>query len=418
MLLKLQTGFVWEKRQVFQMNKKGFFSVYACMFLAVLLTVAGIFIADVKKSTVEGIALSGSRLWSHSILAEYDQNLQNRYHLFGYYGYPAMVKEKLTFYAEEFFAEKKNADLEIVSCSLHEHALRNTDVFSRQITAWGKLSLADQKDEASFSATIKGVTHHQKPEKEVLFSDLPSDGCRTGASIAAVINLLQGKTMLHDLIKSGTDTCFQIDYIFSHFKNQCHFRNLGETYLQSEAEYIIGGRTSDGENEKAVKNKILALRETMNLAYLEKSPEKTAAVQAAAALVNPGAAEVTAQSILAAWAYAESLNDHRLLLAGYPVALVKTDESWATDLDAVLEKDGVEGCIYTGTEKGDDYEDYLRLFLFSMEEETRLLRMMDLIQINMRYLYYDSFLIGDYYGGVSYTYNINGETCHVEETYE
>ena len=43
---------------------------------------------------------------------------------------------------------------------------------------------------------------------------------------------------------------------------------------------------------------------------------------------------------------------------------------------------------------------------------------MDLIQINMRYLYYDSFLIGDYYGGVSYTYNINGETCHVEETYE
>lgn len=418
MLLKLLTGSDWAKWQVFRMNKKGFFSVYACLFLVVLLSVAGLLVAGARKSSVVGTAYAGSKVWSHSILAEYDQNLQNRYHLFGYYGYPALVKEKLEFYAEEFLGEKKKTDLEIISCSLHEHALRNTEVFSRQITAWGKLSLADKINEDALPAAIKGVTHHQKPEKQVLFSDLPSDGCRTGASIADVINLLQGKTMLHDLIKSGTDTCFQIDYIFSHFKTQCHCRNLGETYLQSEAEYIIGGRTSDGENEKAVKNRILALREAMNLSYLEKSPEKSAAVQAAAALVNPGAAEVTAQSILAAWAYAESLNDYQLLLAGYPVALTKTDGSWATDLDAVLEKDGVEGCIYTGTEKGDDYEDYLKLFLFSMKEETRLLRMMDLIQINMRYLYYNSFLIGDYYGGVSYTYNINGETCHVEETYE
>jgi hypothetical protein len=44
--------------------------------------------------------------------------------------------------------------------------------------------------------------------------------------------------------------------------------------------------------------------------------------------------------------------------------------------------------------------------------------MMDLIQMNMRYSYYEDFSLGDYYGGLSYTYNINGETCHVEETYE
>ncbi len=400
------------------MNKKGFFSVYACLFLVILLTAAGIFIAGAKKSTVVGTAYADSRLWSHSILAEYDQNLQNRYHLFGYYGYPAMVKEKIEFYAEESFSEKKNIDLEIVSCSLHEHTLRNTETFSSQITTWGKLSLADKSEEDAIPAAIKGVTHHQKPEKEVLFSDLPSDGCRTGNSVSDIINLLQGETMLPDLAKKGTATCFQLDYIFSHFKNQCHSRNLGETYLQSEAEYIISGRASDGENEQAVKSRIIALREAVNLVYLKKSPEKSAAIQAAAVLVNPSAAEVTAQSIMAAWAYAESMNDYQLLLAGYPVALVKTDASWATDLDAVLEKDGVENCIYTGTEKGDDYEDYLRLFLFSMKEETRLLRMMDLIQMNMRYLYYDSFLIGDYYGGVSYTYNINGEICHVEESYE
>jgi hypothetical protein len=102
----LQTGSVWGKWQGFLMNKKGFFSVYACLFLAVLLSAAGIFIAGAKASTIEGIASAGSRLWSQSILAEYDQNLQNRYHLFGYYGYPAMVKEKLAFYGKEAFDGK------------------------------------------------------------------------------------------------------------------------------------------------------------------------------------------------------------------------------------------------------------------------------------------------------------------------
>lgn len=400
------------------MDKKGFFSVYACLFLVVLIGAAGMFISGAKKSTVEATALACSRLWSQSILAEYDQNLQQRYHIFGYYGYPAMVKEKLEFYGSETFGEKKNVKLEITSCSLHDYALRNPEVFSAQITAWGKVNLADVKEKDHSPAAIKGVTHHEKPGKQVLFSDLPSDGSKTGLSVSEMAKSLQKADGLGGIVKKGTDTYFQISYIFDHFKDRCHQENLGETYLQSETEYLIGGKQSDSANEKAVKQRIIALRETANLAYLESNKEKTAAVYAAAALLTPEAASATARSVLAAWAYAESVNDYKLLIEGYPVMTVKSDDAWATDLDSVLAEDGADGCIYTGVDEGDTYQDYLRLFLLSMNESTRLLRMMDLIQINMRYLYYDSFLIGDYYGGVSYTYNINGETCHVEETYE
>ena len=92
------------------MDKKGFFSVYACLFLMVILVAAGIFIGGAKKSTISGMAVSCSSLWSQSILAEYDLNLQQRYHLFGFYGYPSLVQEKLAFYAEESFGEKKDAD--------------------------------------------------------------------------------------------------------------------------------------------------------------------------------------------------------------------------------------------------------------------------------------------------------------------
>ena len=134
--------------------------------------------------------------------------------------------------------------------------------------------------------------------------------------------------------------------------------------------------------------------------------------------MTPGAAAVTAQSILVAWAYVESVNDYNLLIRGHSVSKTKTDKSWATDLESVLEADGEDGCIYTGVESGDTYEEYLRLLLVTMNGSTRLLRMMDVIQINMRYCYYDTFLLEDYYGGVSFTYSVNGETCHVDESYE
>ncbi len=397
-------------------NKKGFFSVYACLFLLVLVMAAGVFIAAAKKSTIHGTAMACSSLWSQSILAEYDLNLQQRYHLFGYYGYPDMVRDKLEFYADESFGEKRNADITIMTCSLYDHSLRNVEVFGQQVISSGKLALTGTFDKPA--KAIQSITHHHKPGHQTLFSDLPSQGCKTGLSLSSLTQNYDGADDLKGIAKKGTDAYFQMVYIFSHFKNQRSQQDLGETYLQYEVEYIVGGKGSDHANQQTVKGRIIALREAVNLVFLQKDPVKSAAVYAAAELLTPASAAATAQSIMSAWAYAESVNDYNLLVSGYTVPKVKTADAWATDLDAVLAEDDVEGCIYTGTKNGDTYEDYLRLLLLTMENSTRLLRMMDLIQINMRYSYYDAFLIGDYYGGVSYTYNINGETCHVEETYE
>lgn len=394
------------------MDKKGFFSVYACLFLTVILAAAGVFIGGTKESAASGTAAACSSLWSQSVLAEYDLNLQQRYHLFGYYGHTAMVRDKLDFYAEVSYGSKKESGVEITSCSLHEYSLRNTEIFGEQVVSCGKLSLTDSFGEPA--KEIQSVTHHEKPAHRILFSELPSEDCKTGLSLTTLAKNFN----LKGLAGKGTDTYFQLAYIFSHFKDRCHAGHLGETYLQSEIEYIIGGKTTDDANETYVRRHIIALREPMNLAFLEKDPEKSSAIYAAAALLSPETAEVTAQSIMAAWAYAESINDYNLLVAGYPVPKAKTKGNWATDLESVLEEDGARGCIYTGAEKGDTYEDYLRLFLLTMSESSRLLRMMDLIQINMRYFYYQDFSIEDYYGGLSYTYNIHGENCHVEETYE
>ena len=49
--------------------------------------------------------------------------------------------------------------------------------------------------------------------------------------------------------------------------------------------------------------------------------------------------------------------------------------------------------------------------------KTRVLRMMDLIQINLKYLYHESFLLADYYIGLRYTLQINGKAYEFTETY-
>ena len=67
--------------------------------------------------------------------------------------------------------------------------------------------------------------------------------------------------------------------------------------------------------------------------------------------------------------------------------------------------------------EGDEYENYLRILLIGLTEETKLLRIADLIQINGKYLYCDSFLIKDYCLGLEYNMKVNDYEGTFKETY-
>ena len=55
---------------------------------------------------------------------------------------------------------------------------------------------------------------------------------------------------------------------------------------------------------------------------------------------------------------------------------------------------------------------------YLMDEDVKLLRMMDLIQINMREQYYDGFRIADYNTGLHAVLRINGEDYAVQKEYQ
>jgi len=224
-------------------------------------------------------------------------------------------------------------------------------------------------------------------------------------------------------------------YIFRFFKDYMDDRELGETYLNNEIEYILSGQPDDKKAKEKVRGNIMLIRNSLNLAYLYTCDEKRNAVMAAAEIISPGPGALAVQLIIMeTWALLEAGNDMELLYDNKPVPVIKSDRNWALSLENVMLSfetgDGTAGTVimqekseskkYTRpeTEEGIYYEDYLKILTGALPREIKLLRIMDLIQINMKYLYCDYFVLSDYYTGLDFSVEVNGRTYEFSEVYQ
>ena len=155
----------------------------------------------------------------------------------------------------------------------------------------------------------------------------------------------------------------------------------------------------------------------MNIAYINQNPQmRELALTIAELISSPAAAPATQQALIAAWAYAESVNDYRLLVHGKKVPLMKDDDSWAVNLKSIITNPNPE-YIDKNNEKGNTYNEYLQAMIFLTNKDNRLLRMMDLIEINMKYCYYGNFSISSHYTGIDYSMDVNGRTHNFSAEY-
>lgn len=158
--------------------------------------------------------------------------------------------------------------------------------------------------------------------------------------------------------------------------------------LQYEVEYILCGKENDVENLKATLNKLVAIRETANFAYLLSDVDKVnkateLATALAGATANPLIIATVEAGILGAWAYAESILDARALLEGHKIALLKNAEQWSTDLDAIGNI-GSEFLMAKDCSNGLTYVQYLELLLAAQSTEKNAFQGMDLIEADLQ----------------------------------
>ncbi|MCD8149184.1 MAG: DUF5702 domain-containing protein [Clostridiales bacterium] len=161
--------------------------------------------------------------------------------------------------------------------------------------------------------------------------------------------------------------------------------NSADQAMDYELEYMIAGKAEDQANLKTVVRRLLLMREAANLAYLETNSQKQQEAAAIATLLvsavgQPELEPLVQQGLLAAWAYAESISDVRILLEGGKVSLVKTAEQWHTDLGSLSSTVyATEGEQQT---KGLSYENYLQILMWMTSDEKLAVRAMDMIEKN------------------------------------
>lgn len=159
------------------------------------------------------------------------------------------------------------------------------------------------------------------------------------------------------------------------------------SFLDYQMEYILAGKSSDRENLKVVVNRLLLLRETANFLYLLTDSEKKAEAEAlamtlAAVILFPELKDLIKLSILIAWAYAESVNDVKILLEGGRVPLGKDSISWNMSLQNAMKLELVGD--KNGRKQGLAYEQYLHTMLAVMNKAERNMRFMDIVEMDIR----------------------------------
>lgn len=184
---------------------------------------------------------------------------------------------------------------------------------------------------------------------------------------------------LEPIQTDATDTLLFTEYLLDHFA--CYTSGEAAGTLAYELEYLLCGNEKDQSNLSETVQRLLAVREAANLAYLAADASKqelaySVALSLAGVTANPGIIYAVKCGLLAAWALAESVLDVRALLSGDKIAVIKNSAQWTSDL---LHLGSVFSSFGTATncQNGLSYQRYLG-FLLMMQAQKVSYRAMNI----------------------------------------
>ena len=404
-------------------SKKGSSAVFLTVIMAAIMSIALALIYGVKEETVRSSVDAVINLAGDSVMSEFDRNLQNKYGLFLIKGTDEELSRKLDMYARYSIDDMKDVTIDAVDVSAGRYSIINTSNIKEQIIEHMKAQATEGivdnitgEDEKNAETDAADRKEERTLRYGPAISSLPSATVPKKSLTAMAESLADKADDVKATFVSGTETYMISSYILGHFNSGVHIAD-NKHFFKNEVEYILGGELSDKKNEKRVEMALKAMRFPINMAYLYADPEKQAALAAAAQIMTPGPAAVATQAALTStWAYAEADNDVELLKKGNKVPMVKDSSTWAIDLDSAIE--GVfGGTVIPPKEKGYDYGQYLQILLFFQDENIKIARILDLIQINMRKSYDKDFLINAYATGISVRVKVNGKMYSYEKQY-
>lgn len=165
--------------------------------------------------------------------------------------------------------------------------------------------------------------------------------------------------------------------------------------VQYELEYVLQGALEDRENLEKTVSQIFLMRQGVNFLQILQDGAMRQEARGLAAVITGAAGlslltDICACFIMGVWAMGETLMDLRVLMRGGAVPLWKRKEEWKLSLEGLLHMG--ERKKLSETEEGFhdrregvlDYRDYLKLLLLMEDVRDKQMRMLDVIQMNIR----------------------------------
>ena len=155
-----------------------------------------------------------------------------------------------------------------------------------------------------------------------------------------------------------------------------------QTFYDSEVEYVLHGNPSQELNNIMTKGELLLVRFGLDTLHVytdgKKKTMATGIATAVAGWWTGGAGiPIISNLIMCGWGMGEAVIDMKDLMEGKSVPIYKMKGDWKLDV-------GLPAALEPKTDKRlyFNYHDYLRLFLLTMNENKKLDRLEDLIQLN------------------------------------
>ena len=400
---------------------KGFSSVYVIICLSalvfLLLCVCELCEGYAAGSICENVCLNAGE----SVLSEYQPDVQRRYGVFVLGSYEQKLEALNSFYIRHCL---NGTDLlvrpKLAECSVSSEGLEGlqTAVLAHQIDALGTMLAAKDGLELSGAAdllrSLLDPVNNRKDKnisEEFANAPLPPDGA-SGKNIADLkreydeamdpdLGVAEGRSLISvdrnglptvllgvkpsssllgyaagALLQDGItpSSLLQARYVIEVCSDKSGIRN--DTILGLETEYVLFGRSSDRENEEEMKKALFKVRTAIDLARNLRDETKMSAYAAAAAAC-PTVPQPLAILIFAAIdAAMQAKGEVSVLCGGGCVEIIR-------------------GFSVGGRQFG-TYRDYAVLLLMLLPEQTRLARLMDIMQINAAYMDGASFAFRDY----------------------
>ena len=420
----------------------------AIIFVGFAICIAGA-IGVSRRLVVSSECETFGRLWTKAVLSEYDIHLLEDYSIMAYFGNDEEVTNKLNAYLKYSAQNRLDAYIKGANADLAGYELGDPGNFrkamdlsfagstvSELINGRGR-EFRDPDDVNGFDEEGRVICN------KVVLDTLPSHGMNETVSGDTLTEKAKSfgdeDGVLSALRSAGAD----ILMIEKHFDNHVTRADNKSHLLVNEWEYIINGSNDDENNYKSCRTRLFITRNALNLVSIYSDPKKTELIISIAESITPGPMGLITQAIIAeAWAALETEKDLDDLYQDRRVPILKTADQWKTGLGEVLdssevkskldddskvlleerrdELSGLTESISTVSQFGYglNYDEYLMIMIMSLNDSVRLLRIMDLVQINMKYRYYKDFNLMEYYTGTRFTLEVNGKDHEFEDVYK